>query len=334
MTGADGDRDNGSRRRGTGSDDGINGYDVVSWEKRTLIDWVAYTIYNLGSTALRIALVVIGVAVLSLHVLLFGVGALISPTAAVFTVLSVAPAFVIAYFIWDADITEKEPFSLVLVTFMLGIAFAGLPSLVYLNVMPSEYFFILGYFEAMPVLSVAIFLFFVVAPLEEFVKWFAVRSYAYYSDEFVNAMDGAVYGAFAGLGFAAVENTLYLGNELLRTGSTLILLQETISRAVVGPLHVVFTSIAGYYLGLSITAESNRGPIIVKGLLIAVLLHGSYNMLAVYLPEAANIVGGAPISGDNLQRLIFGVFFTAFYGVSGYLLLQRVIHFKSSYPGE
>ncbi|MDY7082263.1 MAG: PrsW family glutamic-type intramembrane protease, partial [Halobacteria archaeon] len=238
-------------------------YEINSWERRTLFDWIAYLVYNLSVMGLRVVLVGIGIFVLLIHIVLFGLGILINPLVAVFTVLSVVPALFIAFYIWDSDATEKEPFSLLMVTFLLGMAFAGIPSIIYLNVMPSEYFYIQGYINmdigGAQLVSIGVFFFIVVAPVEELVKWFAVRSYAYYDDSFKNAMDGAVYGAFAGLGFATVENSFYMSNQLINSTSSGLLIQTSVSRALAGPLHVVFSAVAGYYLGLAVTSKEDRG---------------------------------------------------------------------------
>jgi RsiW-degrading membrane proteinase PrsW (M82 family) len=122
------------------------------------------------------------------------------------------------------------------------------------------------------------------------VKWLAIRVYAYRSDAFRTIMDGVVYGAVAGLGFAAIENLIYIVTTYLEAGDTAGIAQTDAATAVaaqrffVGPGHVVFSAWAGFYLGLAKFNPENRGPIIVKGLLIAAFIHALYNTSVTILP--------------------------------------------------
>jgi RsiW-degrading membrane proteinase PrsW (M82 family) len=127
----------------------------------------------------------------------------------------------------------------------------------------------------------------VVAPGEEVAKLAAVFAFAYWHDDFDTVVDGAVYGTVAGLGFATIENVSYILRALVNTGSPLELVVVgsvvTGVRSIAGPGHVIWTGIAGYYLGLAKFNDEYWLAITVKGLLIAALLHGTYNSVTTVI---------------------------------------------------
>ncbi|MGL4172826.1 MAG: PrsW family intramembrane metalloprotease [Actinomycetota bacterium] len=101
--------------------------------------------------------------------------------------------------------------------------------------------------------------------------------------EFDGIVDGIVYAGVAGVGFAFTENVLYMGRSLEETG-TAGLVSTFVLRGIVGPFaHPLFTMAIG--VGLGVAARSSHSirrigaPIL--GLLIAVVLHGLWNLSAV-----------------------------------------------------
>jgi RsiW-degrading membrane proteinase PrsW (M82 family) len=127
-------------------------------------------------------------------------------------------------------------------------------------------------------------MFFVVGPVEETVKLLAVQLYASAKPSFNCAVGGTVYGAMASLGFATVENSLFVARQVGELGMgvgpvELIGVGGGIAsvRALAGPGHVVDSTTAGYYLGLAKFNPDNRGPIPIEGLLIAAFVHATYN---------------------------------------------------------
>jgi RsiW-degrading membrane proteinase PrsW (M82 family) len=177
-----------------------------------------------------------------------------------------------------------------------------------------------------------LFFFVVVGPVEETVKLLAVRLLAYRSDRFNAVIDGAVYGAMAGLGFATIENSLYiaqqvdmtqvdLGLQLFATGGDI-----TATRALAGPGHVIYSAFAGYYLGLAKFNREHAGPIVIKGLIIAALIHAVYNTIAG--PASVLLFTFTPIDS---QLLAFLVFVIAYDGLFGGLLLRKIRRYSRAY---
>ncbi len=168
-------------------------------------------------------------------------------------VLALAPAMFILLYIYRKDRYEPEPLHLVLWVFFLG-ALSVIPAALVELPFPEG------------VISSA-----VVAPvIEETVKFLVVFLAVYRHPEFDEPVDGIVYAAAAGLGFASIENILYVMEGGVAVG---------IIRAVASvPGHVVFSCIWGYALGRAkFRPGSERAGIILSGLFFAMLLHGIFN---------------------------------------------------------
>ena len=122
--------------------------------------------------------------------------------------------------------------------------------------------------------------------VEELAKGFALFIfYLWQNDEFDNVLDGIIYAAMVGLGFAMTENILYYGNALAAGGLGASIV-TFILRGVVSPFaHPLFTSMTGIGLGLARQAAAGSamkffGP--VGGLALAMFLHFLWNFSASF----------------------------------------------------
>lgn len=106
--------------------------------------------------------------------------------------------------------------------------------------------------------------------------------------EFDERMDGIVYATRAGLGFALVENILYLLGQVDMTG----LIVTWVLRALLAvPGHALWTGMMGYLAARR--RFDGAGPGIAGGFLLAVLMHGVYDAaLFVNAPLQADGKGG------------------------------------------
>lgn len=163
------------------------------------MDRVAVAIYWLAVRTGQLLLVLLAVLI---FVAIGGVGFLLAPPIGVLTAVSIVPAIALAGYVWWSEITANEPFTLLAATFLFGILMAGYAAV--LNCLLQAYFSTFG------IVGLILFYFIVVGPVEETVKLLAVRLYAYNDDRFGAIIDGAVYGAVAGLGFATIENAIYI----------------------------------------------------------------------------------------------------------------------------
>ena len=167
--------------------------------------------------------------------------------------LAIAPTLFLLLYIYRKDRYEPEPIHLIAWVFFLGA----------LSVIPAgliELLFPEGFFSSA-----------VVAPVvEETMKFLIVFLAIYRHPEFDEPMDGIVYATAASLGFATVENILYVIEGGLAVG---------IVRAIASvPGHVVFSCIWGFALGTAkFRPENEQRGIILTGLIGAMLLHGIFN---------------------------------------------------------
>ncbi len=229
---------------------------------------------RVGRVLLRVALVVL-IAVCALLVLLlvagdtgatgFGVGAALA-------VLPVVP--VVAAILW-LDRYEHEPVRLLLLAFLWGAFVATFVALV-LNTSSTELIRAAGGDPD----SAAV----LVAPVvEESAKGLVVLLiFLFRRREFDGVVDGIVYAALAGVGFAFVENVLYLGRSYAEDGGGVAAVTFVV-RCVFSPFaHPLFTSAIGVGIGI---AASRRNPLLrvvapVAGWVVAVGLHALWNATA------------------------------------------------------
>jgi RsiW-degrading membrane proteinase PrsW (M82 family) len=118
--------------------------------------------------------------------------------------------------------------------------------------------------------------------VEELAKGTALFTFFFWKkDEFDDVIDGVIYAAMVGLGFAMTENVSYYGQALQGGGLT----GTFIVRGVLAPFsHPLFTAMTGIGLGLS-RETLRRGlktaaPFL--GLAMAMFLHATWNLSASF----------------------------------------------------
>jgi RsiW-degrading membrane proteinase PrsW (M82 family) len=302
-----------------GSTTGADLYGIATWEPRSWLDRLAIRLYRLLTLTSRVVIVAAAFIIL---VAIGGLSAIADPQTAVLTLLSAAPALGLAGYVWYTDVTN-EPLSVLVGTFFLGVLTATFAAVVNSSIQPI--------FEGLAFLGSVLFFFLVVGPVEETVKLLAIRLFAYGSDGFNTVLDGAVYGAMAGLGFAFIENALYIQRSVpvadLEFGISLIGVGGGITavRAVAGPGHVIYSAFAGYYLGLAKFNPEHRGPIVIKGILIAAFVHGLYN-------SSVDIGTGLIHVGTGLPVLVSFLLYVVVYdGLWAYLLYKKIRAYRHAY---
>lgn len=178
--------------------------------------------------------------------------------------ISLAPVAAIAGYIWFRDKYEKEPLMLLLLSLLAGVV-------IVLPVMFVESLLSLGG-EPLSGLWQAAWSAFVVAGFtEEVFKFLALFLLIWKRPAFNEKYDGIVYGTFVSLGFAAVENLLYVMQDGYATG---------LLRAFTAvPAHAIFGITMGFYFGMARFHPLETTGMIVRALLIPWLLHGIYDFI-------------------------------------------------------
>jgi RsiW-degrading membrane proteinase PrsW (M82 family) len=218
------------------------------------IGMLTYLGYNIGITGLAIGL-----------------------TAAILPVPLLASTFV-----W-LDRYEPEPTKYLVFCFAWGAAIATAVALL-VNTGSAWLFDMVGLPDALVAVLVAPF-------IEESMKVLGpLLIFLWRRSEWSGMTDGIVYCGLSALGFAMVENVLYLGGHGYAageaeygpaTGLQNVFLIFIVRILFTGFAHPLFTSMAGIGLGLAARSGNRtvRWLAPVAGLLLAMMLHGIFNLL-------------------------------------------------------
>ena len=179
--------------------------------------------------------------------------------------VALAPVVFLFWYFNHRDKYEPEPKRKILKIFGLG-ALMVIPAALIETLLMNLVGKIAG-----GLVNILIVSFLIIAPVEEILKFVAVRKWIYRSLEFNEIMDGIVYTVSASLGFAALENILYVLPLGLSTG---------IIRAFLAvPGHACFGALMGYYIGKAKFNPERKHIFISRGIIYAILFHGLYDFL-------------------------------------------------------
>lgn len=211
--------------------------------------------------------------------------------------LAIAPSLAFGIFIFWRDKFDREPIHLLIGCFFFG-ALACIPAAVMEVqfdrwIQPAQY--------GLPGLFLSAFV--LVALVEEGWKFVFTNFFAYRRNAFNEPYDGITYAVMVSLGFATLENIVYVLGDSERS------LEVALYRMVTAvPAHVTFGVVMGYFMGLA-KFRKRVVPLKLAGLGCAVLLHGFYDF--------------ALFSTAQLPLMIIGAFLSLVLGV---ILSLRAIH--------
>lgn len=147
----------------------------------------------------------------------------------------------------------------------------------------------------------------IVGITQEFLKYAAVRYSVFGSAEFDERIDGIIYGAAAGLGYATYLNVDYVlsnGGVDLGVGAVRV--------AVVALAQASFAGVTGYFLGRA--KFENRGPFwLPVGLLLAAVLNGVVTTLLSEITRSG--LRPTPLNGLILAAVLAAVTFAILFAV-------------------
>jgi len=183
-------------------------------------------------------------------------------------ILSLAPTCAALFYMYIRDKYEKEPVRLLVTGLLFGmlITFPIMQTATYSTLL-------------LPLnsgrLGDAAFTAFVSSSLVEEAFKFTVLFFLIWFNKNLNEpLDGIVYAVFISLGFAGIENVLYVFNPELGGISTAVL------RAVFSvPGHALFGVMMGYYFALAKFEPNKRAKHLFSAFIGAWLLHGAYNFI-------------------------------------------------------
>ena len=196
------------------------------------------------------------------------------------------PMFLLAAFVNWLDRYEKEPKLLLGAAFLWGVIVAGGGAYVLNTVFGIGIYVLTGSEGAAEFGTTSI-----IAPIiEEGLKGLAVLAVFFmFRSEFDSILDGIVYASITAMGFAAIENVLYIyRNGFLENGWEGFWTLVVIRVILVGWMHPFFTAFTG--IGIAIARMSRN--ILVKiiavpaGYTVAVITHAFHNTFS-------SLIGGA-----------------------------------------
>ena len=180
--------------------------------------------------------------------------------------LALAPVLFILLYVITKDKYDKEPLHYLLAAFCVGAlgAYPVVKGSQFLNE-------VLNISESESFLHLLLSTFLVIALVEELMKYLALTLFFYPLKKFNEPLDGIIYCVSIAMGFAAVENFIYVYQSGFATG---ILRMFT---AV--PSHAVFGTVIGYYVGKAkfVDDRNTKIRLHLQGFLIALVLHTFYD---------------------------------------------------------
>ncbi len=194
--------------------------------------------------------------------------------------LATAPGLAIGLYVYSKDKYEKEPIHYLIKCFLFG-ALGVIPA-IFLSMAGSK----IGFEEPQrygSVLATAGFTFLVVALSEEFCKYAVLRWYIYPKNCFNEPVDGIVYSVMISMGFATLENLVYV----LGGGLGVAIIRMFLSV----PAHGTFAILMGYFVGLA-KFRNNAWAWCLAGLLAAILFHGAFDFF-LFLHRYPLLIFGA-----------------------------------------
>lgn len=178
--------------------------------------------------------------------------------------LAIAPGVAISAYIIFKDEYNREPRKHLIISFLLG-ALSIIPAM--LLELPISFTEQSLFFQS--TLGNALKAYLMVALPEEVCKYFMLKKYAYQQPEYDEPFDGIVYAVMVGMGFATVENIMYVYEYGVATGVVRMFLAV--------PAHATFAIIMGYFMGKAKFSQKREPYLLLAGLFWGVIFHGSYD---------------------------------------------------------
>ena len=185
---------------------------------------------------------------------------------------AVLPAAFLLYRVYKMDTIEKEPWSILRKLLLWG-ALSGIPAALVESLLTGV---VQNLLQEGTLLYNFVFGFIVAALVEESFKFFFLYKFTFKSPAFNYRFDGVVYAVFVYMGFAILENVLYV----FQGG-----LGVALSRALLAlPLHAA----CGVYMGIaygqqkvnSLYKSASFGSVARACLPVPILIHGFYDSCA------------------------------------------------------
>jgi protease PrsW len=196
--------------------------------------------------------------------------------------LAIAPGIFICFFIYAKDRYNREPLGLLVWAFVLGML-STIPAVV-IQLLSGDMPARIG---TTTVGATAFFAYCIVGLSEEASKFFMLRVFLYKRKAFDDPFDGIIYSVMVGMGFATLENILYVMQHGYATGVLRMFLSV--------PAHGTFAVLMGYFTGLAKFNPGKRMLYFLLAILLPVLFHGTFDFF-LFLGQTVLYIAGAVAS--------------------------------------
>ncbi len=184
--------------------------------------------------------------------------------------LAIIPSIILCIFVYKMDVVEKEPTSMLLRLFFLGVlctapaAYLEKTIINFTDISADDY------------INSFILAFLIIAVVEEGYKYLILALGTWRNRNFDHKYDAIVYAVFISLGFATLENILYVHEN----GSEVAALRAIISV----PAHAFYAVASGYFFGHAkqFAHDGNKSKEILNiflSIIAPIILHGTFDYL-------------------------------------------------------
>lgn len=190
-------------------------------------------------------------------------------------IAATVPTLLYVGIIYWVDRYEKEPWWLLVAAFLWGAVPGIFIALFFNRLLSTPLLALLG-----SDLGLATAPWLIGPPVEESIKGIALLAiFIFWRSEIDSPLDGIIYGAMVGMGFAMVENVFYFVDTFNQGGAEAWGLNIVLRAVVFGLNHALFSSVAG--LGIAIARLSTNRTVQlglpILGWATAVFLHFLHN---------------------------------------------------------
>ena len=197
-----------------------------------------------------------------------------SATTLVYALLGgLVPALIWLYFLLKEDARCPEPRHVILIAFGAGMLAIPLS-------LPLEHFAITYLPATVP--GPGLHVLFAWASIEEIMKYALAAILVLWRREVNESIDFIIYMITVALGFAAVENILFLIGPLSEGHLSAGIITENLRFVGSTLVHIICSAIIGFALGLTFTSTRLvKTTAIITGLILAITLHTVFNFLII-----------------------------------------------------
>lgn len=182
--------------------------------------------------------------------------------------LAMSPVLICLFYVYIRDKYEKEPINLLVTGVIFGILIA-------VPIVHVGNFIMIYLPQNNSMLLEAFYISFIVSSfVEELFKYIVLFFLTWKNKNLNEKFDGIVYAVFVSLGFAFIENILFVFSEDLGGKVT------AINRAIFSvPGHGLFGVVMGYYFAMAKFHADSRVKYLVLAFIVPWILHAFYNFI-------------------------------------------------------